>query len=110
MASRMPDAAHEGADEASANRDLWTQVSTDYTDEHALRAWAASEITWGIFGILEDQLDVLGRLPTLMSWSWGCGFTAPLVGEHHPAVSVILACGCAWSPGGGLLVFGPAGG
>jgi hypothetical protein len=49
MASRMPDAAHEGADEVSANRDLWTQVSTDYTDEHALRAWAASEITWGIF-------------------------------------------------------------
>jgi hypothetical protein len=45
MASRMPDAAHEGADEASANRDLWTQVSTDYTDEHAFRAWAASEIT-----------------------------------------------------------------
>jgi hypothetical protein len=41
----MPDAAHEGADEASANRDLWTQVSTDYTDEHAFRAWAASEIT-----------------------------------------------------------------
>jgi hypothetical protein len=45
MASPMPDAAHEGADEASANRDLRTQVSADYTDEHAFRAWAASKIT-----------------------------------------------------------------
>jgi hypothetical protein len=70
MANRMPDAAYEGADEASANRDLWTQVSTGYTDEHAFRAWAASEITWGIFNIPEDQPDVLGRLPALMSWNW----------------------------------------
>jgi hypothetical protein len=110
MASRMPDAAHEGADEASANRDLWTQVSTDYTDEHAFRAWAASEITWGIFGIPEDQLDVRGEVADLDVAELGCGFTVPSAGEHHPAVSVILAYGCAWSPGGGLLVFGLAGG
>ena len=55
----QPDAAYEGADEASANRDLWTQVSRRLYDEHAFRAWAASEITWGIFNIPEAQLDVL---------------------------------------------------
>jgi SAM-dependent methyltransferase len=69
----MPDAADEGADEASVNRDLWTQVSAHYTDEHAFRAWAASEITWGIFNIPEDQLDVLGEVAGLDVVELGCG-------------------------------------
>ncbi len=73
VASRMPAATPEGADEASANRDLWTQASADYTDEHAIRAWAANEITWGIFNIPEDQLDVLGEVAGLDVVELGCG-------------------------------------
>jgi len=33
--------AEAGPDEVAANRELWTQANSDYTDEHANRAWAA---------------------------------------------------------------------
>jgi SAM-dependent methyltransferase len=69
----MPDDAPEVAHEADANRDLWTQVSADYTDEHAFRAWATDEITWGIFNIPENQLDVLGDVTSLDVVELGCG-------------------------------------
>jgi len=56
----MADAlAGSGAD-AAANRDLWTQVPAEYADEHAFRAWAAEEITWGVFNVPEAELGVLG--------------------------------------------------
>jgi hypothetical protein len=32
-----------GADEVAANRELWTQVNTEYADEHAYRAWGAED-------------------------------------------------------------------
>jgi SAM-dependent methyltransferase len=69
----MPDDAPEGAHEADANRDLWTRVSVDYADEHAFRAWASNEITWGIFNIPENQLDVLGDVSGLNVVELGCG-------------------------------------
>jgi SAM-dependent methyltransferase len=69
----MPDDAPEGAHEADANRDLWTRVSADYADEHAFRAWASNEITWGIFNIPETQLDVLGEVSGLDVAELGCG-------------------------------------
>ena len=45
---RMADAGAK-ADEVAANRELWTQANSEYADEHAYRAWAAEDITWGIF-------------------------------------------------------------
>src|SRR5690242_421641 len=42
------------------NRSLWTQVNADFTDADADRAWAASEITWGLFRLPERQLGALG--------------------------------------------------
>ena len=44
--------AEAEADEVAANRELWTQANSEYADEHALRAWAAEDITWGIFDAL----------------------------------------------------------
>jgi hypothetical protein len=32
-----------GTDEVAANRELWTQVNTEYADEYAYRAWAAED-------------------------------------------------------------------
>jgi hypothetical protein len=43
----LPDA---GADVAR-NRALWTIVNAQFTERDASRAWAADEVTWGLFGI-----------------------------------------------------------
>ena len=61
------------ADEVAANRELWTQANSEYTDEHAYRAWAAEDITWGIFNVPEQQLGVLGDVRGLDVIELGCG-------------------------------------
>jgi ubiquinone/menaquinone biosynthesis C-methylase UbiE len=60
-------------DYADRNRDLWTQTNGEYTGEHAARAWARDEITWGIFGIPEHELDVLGDVAGRDVIELGCG-------------------------------------
>ena len=39
---------------------MWTHPNSEYADEHAYRAWAAEDITWGIFNVPEQQFGVLG--------------------------------------------------
>jgi hypothetical protein len=41
------------------------RVNAEYADEHALRAWAAEEITWGIFNVPETRVGVLGDVSGL---------------------------------------------
>jgi hypothetical protein len=65
--------AGAGADEVAANRELWTQANSEYADEHALRAWAATDITGGIFNVPEQQLGVLGDVRGLDAVELGCG-------------------------------------
>jgi SAM-dependent methyltransferase len=65
----LPDA---GAD-LVRNRDLWTVVNAEFTDEHASRAWAAEEISWGLFGVPERDLGVLGSVIDLDVIELGCG-------------------------------------
>jgi SAM-dependent methyltransferase len=73
----VPDAAVPGAavpgDDGAATRELWTQVNAEYGDDHALRAWAAPEITWGVFNVPEGQLGVLGDVAGLDVVELGCG-------------------------------------
>jgi SAM-dependent methyltransferase len=59
--------------DAEANRQLWTRVNARYADEHAWRAWAAEEITWGIFDMPERELRVLGAVDGLDVVELGCG-------------------------------------
>jgi len=61
------------ADELAANRELWTWANSEYADEHAVRAWAAEDITWGIFNVSEQQLNVLGDVRGLDVVELGCG-------------------------------------
>src|SRR5882757_4771165 len=63
----------DAADEAAANRDLWTRANLDYADDHADRAWSASDITWGVFNVPEQQLGVLGDVRGLDVVELGCG-------------------------------------
>lgn len=47
--------------DAADNREFWTRANAEYTYEHANRAWAADEITWGVFNVPDHQLgDVSG--------------------------------------------------
>jgi SAM-dependent methyltransferase len=65
----LPDAAAALA----RNRSLWTIVNSEFTDEDAHRAWAAEEITWGLFAVPESDLRVLGNVADLDVIELGCG-------------------------------------
>ena len=47
------------------NLALWTTVNADFTDARAASAWAATEITWGLFEVPEAELRVLGDVAGL---------------------------------------------
>ena len=55
------------------NREYWTQSNAEYTDAQADRAWLAEDITWGTFGVPENDVDVLGDVAGLDVVELGCG-------------------------------------
>jgi SAM-dependent methyltransferase len=55
------------------NVELWTKANLEHTGEKAREAWAREEIDWGIFGIPESQLGVLGDVDGLDVVELGCG-------------------------------------
>ena len=61
------------SDYVARNREYWSQTNREYTDTHADRAWRADNITWGVFGNREDELDVLGDVSGLDAIELGCG-------------------------------------
>ena len=61
------------SDDAAKNRAVWTKSNQDYTDENATDNWALDEISWGIWGIDESELNVLGDVDGLDVVELGCG-------------------------------------
>jgi SAM-dependent methyltransferase len=61
------------SEEARRNRDVWTRSNAEYTDAQAAEAWAQEEITWGIFGVREADLNVLGDVAGKDVLELGCG-------------------------------------
>jgi SAM-dependent methyltransferase len=59
--------------DVAVNQALWTVVNAEFTDADAERAWAAEEFMWGIFGIPERDLGVLGNLADQDVIELGCG-------------------------------------
>ena len=55
------------------NRELWTQSNAEYTGSSAERAWAREDFSWGIFGVPESELGVLGDVSGLDVVELGCG-------------------------------------
>jgi SAM-dependent methyltransferase len=51
----------------------WTRTNAEYTNRSAPRAWAAEEIRWGIWGIPERALEILGDVAGLDIVELGCG-------------------------------------
>jgi SAM-dependent methyltransferase len=52
---------------------LWTFVNAEFTDERAISAWAAPEITWGLFSVPEREIHALGEVAGLDVIELGCG-------------------------------------
>jgi SAM-dependent methyltransferase len=59
--------------DAERNAANWTRANADYTDENAETNWALDEISWGIWGIDESELNVLGDVAGLDVVELGCG-------------------------------------
>jgi SAM-dependent methyltransferase len=73
------------------NREGWAQENAEYTDADAPRQWAAEEVTWGVFGVPDRDLDVLGEVHGLDVVELGCGtayFSAWLVRRGARPVGV----------------------
>lgn len=78
-------------DSVAANRERWTIRNAEWTDANAARAWAREEITWGMFGVSEAELGVLGGLAGLDIVELGCGtayFSAQLARRGARVVGV----------------------
>ena len=60
-------------DYVAKNRDGWTQTNAEYTDREAEQAWSDRPFTWGVFGVPEEELGVLGDVGGLDVVELGCG-------------------------------------
>jgi len=60
-------------DYVAKNRALWTISNAEYTGPNAPRAWAEEEHTWGVFGVPESDVYVLGDVAGLDVVELGCG-------------------------------------
>ncbi len=61
-------------DSVAANIAQWTKANAEFTDPNAERQWAPErELSWGVFGIPESQVDCLGDVAGLDVVELGCG-------------------------------------
>jgi len=60
-------------DYIAENRGIWTESNREYTDAQADRAWRDEEITWGMFGVPESEVGVLGDVNGVDVVDLGCG-------------------------------------
>jgi SAM-dependent methyltransferase len=59
--------------DAATNRALWTETNREHTNDSAETNWALDEISWGIWGLDEADLNVLGDVAGLDVVELGCG-------------------------------------
>jgi SAM-dependent methyltransferase len=55
------------------NVELWTTTNAEFTDASARRSWEREEIVWGVFGVPESEVGVLGDVSGLDAVELGCG-------------------------------------
>jgi SAM-dependent methyltransferase len=63
----------ELSDYARRNREVWTVTNAAYTDENARETWSQEDITWGAFGVPEEEVRVLWDVAGLDVVELGCG-------------------------------------
>jgi SAM-dependent methyltransferase len=82
------------ASEIALNRALWAVVNERFTDAAAEEMWRRPEIEWGLFGVAERDLRVLGDVRDLDVAELGCGtayFSAWLARAGAAVVAVDLS-------------------
>jgi SAM-dependent methyltransferase len=60
-------------DSVARNVADWTKANAEHTDSRAAEAWARNDMTWGVFGIPESELGVLGDVTDKDVVELGCG-------------------------------------
>jgi SAM-dependent methyltransferase len=60
-------------DSVARNVAAWTKSNEDYADAKAADAWSKDEITWGVFGVPESEVGVLGDVDGIDVVELGCG-------------------------------------
>jgi SAM-dependent methyltransferase len=60
-------------DSVRANIEQWTKQNAEFTDPNARRHWDAADISWGVFGVPEADVDVIGDVAGLDVVELGCG-------------------------------------
>lgn len=61
------------ASDVERNRHLWSLVNAQHTDQDAFRQWSADHVRWGLFGIPDTTIGVLGDVNGLDVVELGCG-------------------------------------
>jgi SAM-dependent methyltransferase len=61
------------SDDEQRNREVWTKANAEYTDRRATERWGNGEPAWGVFGIPEAELRVLGDVAGKDVVELGCG-------------------------------------
>jgi SAM-dependent methyltransferase len=64
---------HLRAGEIALNRALWAVVNERFTDAAADEMWAGPEVVWGLFGVPDRKLGVLGDVRGLDVVELACG-------------------------------------
>ena len=59
--------------DAARNREIWTRSNAEHTGAKAREAWAADEISWGIWSVPESEVRVLPELEGKDEVELGCG-------------------------------------
>jgi len=60
-------------DSVARNIALWTQTNEEYTDSAAAEAWSKDEITFGMLGVPNSELSVIGDVAGVDVVELGCG-------------------------------------
>lgn len=55
------------------NVQIWTRINASFTDGDARRAWEQEHFSWGIWGVPESEVGVLGDVTGLDAVELGCG-------------------------------------
>ena len=63
----------EYPDYVARNVEVWTKANAEYTARSAREAWAKDELDWGMFGVAESEVNVLGDVAGLDVIDLGCG-------------------------------------
>jgi SAM-dependent methyltransferase len=58
---------------AVRNRARWAKANAEYTHEHGVRSWQAQEISWGLWGVPESELQALPDVAEKDVIELGCG-------------------------------------